>query len=70
MLGRYIRHLPVMQGEDLVGIVSIGDVVRAIIGDKEFLIHELENYITGVPAHHQKEPVPKETPAREGRLIH
>lgn len=36
-----------MEGERVVGIVTIGDVVKAIISDREFTIRELERYITG-----------------------
>jgi CBS domain-containing protein len=47
MIGKRIRHLPVYDEDKLAGIISIGDVVKAVIHDKEFIIKELENYITG-----------------------
>lgn len=39
------RHLPVMRGEELVGLVSIGDLVAAVIADQQRLIEHLERYI-------------------------
>ncbi len=42
-----VRHLPVLDGEKLIGIVSIGDAVKQSLSDKEFTIKQLENYISG-----------------------
>ena len=47
MTNNRIRHIPVLQDGELVGIVSIGDVVKAIISDREFMIAQLQNYIVG-----------------------
>ena len=47
MINKRIRHLPVYENNNLVGIISIGDVVKTIIDEKEVVINELENYITG-----------------------
>ncbi|PTX21445.1 CBS domain protein [Pontibacter mucosus] len=47
MTQKYIRHLPVMEGHKLVGLVSIGDIVKYIIEEQKFIIDNLEHYITG-----------------------
>jgi len=47
MTEKHIRHLPVMEDNRLVGMVSIGDIVRAMIADRDSLIRGLENYIVG-----------------------
>ena len=47
MTQRYIRYLPVLEENELVGLISIGDIVKYIIEDQKFIIENLEHYITG-----------------------
>jgi len=47
MTERHVRHLPVVEGEKVIGIVSIGDLVKSIIGDQKFTIDQLHHYIRG-----------------------
>ena len=47
MTGKHIRHLPVFDGQALVGIVSIGDVVKAIISEQESLLNQLSDFVVG-----------------------
>jgi CBS domain-containing protein len=46
MTDKRIRHLPVIEEGKLVGIISIGDLVKSIIADQKFIIEQLERYIT------------------------
>ena len=47
MTEHHIRHLPVVEADRLVGIITIGDVVKAVMAEQAFLIQQLEQYITG-----------------------
>jgi CBS domain-containing protein len=47
MSDKRCRHLPVLQDKELIGMVSIGDLVKAQVADKNFLITQLEHYILG-----------------------
>lgn len=47
MTDRRIRHLPVLDGDQVVGVVSIGDIVKYMVNEKDFLIKNLESYISG-----------------------
>lgn len=47
MTSKHIRHLPVMDKDKVVGVISINDLVKEIIADRESTIKSLENYIAG-----------------------
>lgn len=47
MTHQRIRHLPVIENGQVVGLVSIGDLVKAILSQQEFFLEQLENYIVG-----------------------
>jgi CBS domain-containing protein len=49
MTEKKVRHLPVLEENELIGVISIGDVVKSTIAQKEFIIEQLEHYITGSP---------------------
>jgi len=49
MIEKRIRHLPVLENNKLMGIISIGDVVKAVIDEKEFVISQLVHYIKSTP---------------------
>jgi CBS domain-containing protein len=45
--GKRVRHLPVFDGDKFVGLVSIGDVVKAMLIERDILIEQLSGYISG-----------------------
>ena len=47
MTTRKLRHLPVVEGDQLLGLISIGDLVKDIIAEQQFIIGQLERYIVG-----------------------
>jgi CBS domain-containing protein len=46
MTDKAVRHLPVLENKQLIGVISIGDLVKSIISDQKFVIEQLEHYIT------------------------
>ncbi|MEJ2386381.1 MAG: CBS domain-containing protein [Chromatiaceae bacterium] len=46
MTERRVRHLPVIENGHVRGLVSIGDLVKAIISEQQFIITQLEHYIS------------------------
>jgi CBS domain-containing protein len=47
MTAKGVRHLPVLERGQLVGIVSIGDMVKSVLGDPKFILEQLEHFIHG-----------------------
>ena len=47
MTDKAVRHLPVLENKRVIGLVSIGDLVKSIIGDQKFTIEQLVHYISG-----------------------
>jgi len=47
MTDKKIRHLPVIEKNQVIGMVSIGDLVKHVISDQQFVIDQLEHYISG-----------------------
>ena len=47
MTAKAVRHLPVLEYEKVIGLVSIGDMVKSVIADQKFIIEQLEHYIQG-----------------------
>ena len=51
MTGRRAQHLPVVDHKEVIGLISIGDLVKAMIAEQQFMIDQLHDYITGQSLH-------------------
>jgi CBS domain-containing protein len=51
MTGKRARHLPVVDHKEVIGLISIGDLVKAMIAEQQFMIDQLHDYITGQSLH-------------------
>jgi CBS domain-containing protein len=47
MTDKHFRHLPIMDGDDIVCMISLGDLVKTVIAEQQILIEQLEHYIRG-----------------------
>jgi CBS domain-containing protein len=47
MTAKHFRHLPVVENDQLLGLISMGDMVKSVIAEQQFTIQQLEHYITG-----------------------
>ena len=50
MIENHVRHLPVLEGARLVGMLSMRDLVRHVLAEKDFVIRQMTDYISGTPA--------------------
>ncbi|GAB4434967.1 MAG: CBS domain-containing protein [Chloroflexi bacterium OHK40] len=57
MTDKHLRHLPVIDGGRVLGMISIRDVVADVIAEKSFIIEQLENYIYEIPPHSRAQGV-------------
>ncbi|MBJ7420116.1 MAG: CBS domain-containing protein, partial [Rhodoferax sp.] len=47
MTDKHVRHLPIMEGQRVIGLISIGDVVREMMDHQKVIIEQLQSYIAG-----------------------
>ena len=47
MTEKRIRHLPILDGDEVIGVISLGDLVKYIIAEQRFVIEQMERYISG-----------------------